>query len=92
MTAVPSHWSSVHALLSLVHAVADAFLASAGQAAAEPVQFSARSHSPAAARQTLLEAAKASAGQAALVPSQDSATSHVPALARQTVLDRKSVV
>src|SRR5206468_2571048 len=56
----------------------------------EPVQFSAASHGPAEARQTVLDDLKASAGQVALVPVQFSATSHTPAEARQTVLeDRK---
>src|SRR5205823_1816124 len=49
---VPSHWSRVQGLLSELQAVPLAFLTSVvGQVALEPVQFSARSHSPAAARQ-----------------------------------------
>src|SRR3989442_1704789 len=49
---VPSHWSRVQGLLSELQPVPLAFLRSVvGQVALEPVQFSARSHSPAAARQ-----------------------------------------
>src|SRR5207244_4615784 len=54
LSALPSHWSSVHGLPSSVHAVPLACLASAGHVALEPVQCSATSHSPAAARQTVL--------------------------------------
>src|SRR5439155_730936 len=60
-------------------------VASAGHAALEPVQVSARSHTPAAARHTVLAGWKTSAGQAALVPSQVSVTSQTPAAARHTV-------
>jgi hypothetical protein len=66
-----------------VHAVPAAFFASAGQVALEPVQFSVRSHSPAAARQTVLDEANPSAGQVVLAPVHVSATSHTPADARQ---------
>src|SRR5438552_1694165 len=48
---VPSHWSSVQGLLSAVQAVPLVFLLSAGQVLLVPVQVSAVSHSPAAARQ-----------------------------------------
>src|SRR5207249_12052596 len=58
---------------------------SAGHAALAPVQVSARSHAPAAARHTVLAAWNASAGQAALVPSQVSVTSQTPAAARHTL-------
>jgi len=82
---VPSHWSAVHGLLSAVHAVPADFFASAGQSGPFPGQFSAVSHSPADARQTVLEDWKPSAGQVVLVPLHVSATSHAPADARQTV-------
>src|SRR2546422_389831 len=85
VTCVPSHSSTVHGLPSEVHAVPLAFLASAGQSGPFPGQFSARSHSPAEVRQTVLDDSKASAGQAALDPVQVSATSQSPADARQTV-------
>src|SRR5439155_24509603 len=50
---VPSHWSRVQGLPSSVQPIPLAFLTSVvGQVALEPVQVSARSHSPAAARQT----------------------------------------
>ena len=72
-------------LPSLVHAVpADSF-ASAGQLGPLPGQFSGRSHSPAATRQTVLDEAKPSAGQVALEPEQVSATSQTSATAWQTV-------
>src|SRR5207244_2031252 len=58
-----------------------------GHAALDPVQFSATSHEPAEARQTVLEDWKPSAGHAALDPEQFSAASHGPAEARQTVLE-----
>jgi hypothetical protein len=79
----PSHWSLVQGLPSSVQAVPLAFLASEGQVAEEPVQVSARSHSPAAARQTVEDEAKALAGQSSDVPLQLSATSHAPAEGRQ---------
>src|SRR2546426_613309 len=50
---LPSHTSRVQTLPSAVHAVSDDFLASAGQDALVPVQFSAMSHSPTAERQTV---------------------------------------
>jgi len=84
-TLVPSHWSSVHGLPSLVHAVPEAFFASAGQLGPVPVQLSARSHTSAAARQTVEEDAKPSGGQSFVMPSQLSATSQVSAAGRQTV-------
>ena len=58
---------------------------SAGQAAAEPVQFSATSHWLVAERQTVALETKLSAGQALLEPVQVSATSQTPAEARQLV-------
>jgi hypothetical protein len=80
----PSQTSVLHGLPSSVHAVPADFFASAGQATPVPVQFSARSHSPPAARQTVLDEAKPSGGQTLLVPVQVSATSQTPAEARQT--------
>src|SRR5581483_238204 len=79
----PLQASSVHGLPSSVHAVPFDCFASAGQAAVEPVQFSARSHSSAAARQTVLDATKVFAGHVAVVPVHVSATSQKPAEARQ---------
>src|SRR5207249_392116 len=72
-------------LPSLVPAVPDARLATAGQLGPLPGQFSAGSHSPAEARHTVLEGLKASAGQTVLEPVQLSSTSHTPAAARHTV-------
>src|SRR5213078_2387852 len=54
--------------------VARAF-ASTGQLAADPVQFSAGSHSPAENRHVVVAGSKASFGQTVLVPVQLSATS-----------------
>jgi hypothetical protein len=79
--------SVVQALPSSVQAVPLAFFASVGQAAPVPVQDSATSHSPAAARHWIVEAEKTSAGHALLVPLQFSAMSQVPTDARHTVLD-----
>src|SRR5207253_1715458 len=75
----------VHALPSSVQAGPAALFASAGQSGPFPGQLSARSHSPAAPRQTTLEGWKPSAGQRSLTPSQVSATSHSPAAGRHTV-------
>src|SRR5438552_7299376 len=77
--------SAVHAFPLPGRSAELACLASAGQLALAPVQVSARSHSPAAARHTVLAGWKASAGQPALVPSQVSAMSQTPAAARHTV-------
>jgi len=85
VTAVPSHLSCVQALPSSVHAVPLAFLLSDGQLAEDPVQVSAASHSPAAARQTVVDGASASDGHVRAVPLHVSATSQEPAAARQTV-------
>jgi hypothetical protein len=85
VTFVPSHLSVVQALPSSVQAVPLAFFASAGQLGEVPVQFSAWSHSPPAARQTVVDGANPSAGQVNELPLQVSATSHAPADARQTV-------
>ena len=81
----PSHSSVLHGFPSSVHAVPAGVLASAGQAADEPVQFSAGSHSPAEARQTTKLGSNMSFGQVLLVPVQVSSTSHGPAAARHTV-------
>src|SRR3989442_1129362 len=51
---LPSHRSRVQGLASAVQAVPAALTASAGHVALEPVQLSARSHSFAAARQTVV--------------------------------------
>jgi hypothetical protein len=59
---------------------------SAGQSLPVPVQFSATSHGPEAARQTNEFGCFASLGQVALVPVQFSATSHTPAEARHTTV------
>src|SRR5947199_364563 len=48
---VPSHWSSEHGLASAVHPVPAGCFASAGHVALVPVQVSATSHTPPAARQ-----------------------------------------
>lgn len=55
-----------------------------GHAGDEPVQFSAGSHCPWLARQTVEFGSSTSLGQVALEPVQRSAGSHVPAEARQT--------
>src|SRR5712691_3313218 len=65
----PLHWSSVQGFPSLVHAEPFCSKASAGQLALEPVQLSARSHSPAEARQTV-PALPTGCWHAAVVPSQ----------------------
>src|SRR5881296_1494233 len=68
------------------------FLTSAGQAVVTPPQVSARSHSPAAARQTVPAPLMASAGQVALDPVQFSAASHRSTAARQTVLEGRKAL
>ena len=80
----PSHVSVVQGLPSSVHAVTDAVFASAGHAGPVPGQFSAGSHSPADARQTVLAGSNASFGHVVLVPVQCSSTSQDPTEARQT--------
>ena len=82
---LPSQVSVVHGLPSSMHAVPLGCLASGGQAALLPVQLSARSHSPAAPRHTVLDEAKSSAGHAELVPVHVSATSQAPAVPRHVV-------
>src|SRR5439155_1719962 len=80
----PTLFRSLHGLPSSVHAVPAGSFASPGQVALDPVQCSAGSHSPAEARQTVVEGLKALAGQAVLVPVQVSSTSQSPAAGRQT--------
>src|SRR5207253_3183803 len=82
---LPSHSSRLQGLPSSVQAVPAVLFASAGHAALDPVQNSAGSHSPAAARQRLAVGRKPSQGQAVPVPSQVSASSQSPAAARHTV-------
>src|SRR5207245_2476568 len=82
---LPSHSSRLHGLPSLVHAVPAALLASAGQLGPLPGQFSAGSHSPAEARQTVLEGLKARAEERRVGHEQRSPWSHTPADARHTV-------
>src|SRR5439155_4490848 len=85
VTPAPSPASVVHGLPPSVQAAPFACSASAAHEALAPVQVSATSQAPAAARHTVVAGWKASAGQAALVPSQVSATSQTPAAARHTV-------
>jgi len=80
----PSHSSVLHGLPSSVQAVPAGLLASAGHVAADPVQCSAGSHSPAENRQVVVAGSNASAGHVVLVPVQFSSTSQGPAAARQT--------
>ena len=82
-TLAPSHTSALQRIASGLHGVPAAARRSVGQEAEAPVQSSATSHSPIAARQTTLDAPKRSAGQTDAVPSHCSATSHAPAAARQ---------
>src|SRR5207247_853116 len=80
----PSHSSALQGLPSSVQAVPAGLLASAGHVGADPVQFSAGSHSPAENRQVVVAGSNASAGHVVLVPVQFSSTSQGPAAARQT--------
>src|SRR5205823_3926309 len=80
----PSHVSVVQALPSSVHAVPAGLLASAGQLGPVPGHISARSQSPADARQIVKPLRKPSAGQVVLVPVHVSAWSRSPAPGRQT--------
>jgi hypothetical protein len=80
---VPSHSSVLHGLPSSMQLVPAGLFASVGQVAALPGQPSARSHSPAEPRHSVVVGSKASAGQLVLVPVHVSATSHTPATARQ---------
>ena len=83
----PLQTSLVQGLESDVHDTPLALIMSEVHAALDPVQFSATSQGPAAARQTVDDDAKPFAGQLGPVPVQFSATSHGPAEARQTVLE-----
>src|SRR5437899_3237476 len=82
---VPLQVSAVHGLPSSVHAVPLACLASAGQLALEPVQVSARSHSPTTARHTVLAGWKASRAEERSVGTQLGAPWQTPAAAQHTV-------
>src|SRR5439155_621039 len=66
----PSQPSAVHGLPSSAQVVPLALHVSAGHSGPLPVHVSATSHSPAAARHTVVAAANPSAGQSLLVPSQ----------------------
>ena len=87
VTLVPLHWSSVQGFESAVHAVPFVFFASAGQTwPTTPVQFSARSHSPAALRQVNVFGCTTSAGHVLLEPVHVSSGSQTsPEPVRQTV-------
>ena len=61
---LPSHSSRLHGFPSDEQVVPAASFASVGQSAPEPVQFSARSHSPAEARHSKVAGSNASGGQA----------------------------
>src|SRR5438034_997588 len=74
---LPSHRSRVHGLVSAVHAVPADCLASAGQVVLVPVQLSATSHSPAAARHTA-PAFPAGCVHVALVPLHTSVVHTLP--------------
>ena len=67
-----------------MHAVPAEVFASAGQLGPSPGQFSPGSHSPADARQTVLDGLRTSAGQTVLDPVQVSSRSQSPAAARHT--------
>ena len=82
---LPSRRSVVQTFPSSVHAVPLACFASAGQATLVPVQLSATSHSPAAARHTVVVGSRTSAGQLVLVPVHVSTGSQMPADARHVV-------
>jgi len=68
------------------HTKPGASSASAGQAAASPLQVSAGSHVPADTRQVVPPASSPSVGQVALAPLHDSAASHTAADARHSKL------
>ncbi len=59
--------------------------AAAGQAALDPVQFSATSQTPAAERPTVVGERKVSGGGVALEPVPFLGQSHIPAAERETV-------
>src|SRR5207245_3669435 len=62
------------------------FFASTGQAAPEPVQDSAASHTSTAARHSVPAALNPSTGHASCAPSHRSSASHGPAAAPQTLV------
>jgi hypothetical protein len=68
-----------------MHRVPPGSRRSVGHIEPVPVQVSAASHGPRAARHTTVLAAKRSIGQSAAVPVQTSTRSHSVASARQTV-------
>src|SRR5207302_2731900 len=74
----PSHASSEQGLPSSVHSVPAACFPSVGQAASEPVQNSAASHSSTIGRHSVVAGLKALAGQSSLLPSQVAAMSQAP--------------
>ena len=82
---LPSHRSVVQTFPSSVHPVPLACFPSAGHPTLVPVQVSATSHSPAAARHTVVVGSRTSAGQLVLVPVQVSTGSQMPADARHVV-------
>src|SRR6185503_10080261 len=82
----PSHRSSVQGLPSSVQPLPPGCMTSAGHAESSPVQCSVTSHSPAAARQTVVLGSSTSSGHAAPVPVQCSTTSQTPAADRQMVV------
>src|SRR5205809_738721 len=88
---LPSHWSRVQGLVSGVQAVPLGCLASVGQVVLVPVQLSATSHSPAAARHTA-PAFPAGCVQVALVPLQTSRVQTLPSSVHAVVLDLKPSV
>lgn len=82
---VPLQRSVEQALPSSVQAVPALFTTSAGHVVLLPVQFSARSHSLVAARQTVLDGSNPSAGQVVDDPVHVSTASQTPTAARQVV-------
>src|SRR5207249_3209551 len=74
---VPLHWSTVHGLLSSVHAVPGGLRTSAGHVELEPVQVSAGSHTPVEARQ-LTPAFPVACWQRSFVPSHLSVVQALP--------------
>src|SRR5207249_11041743 len=85
------HRSRVHGLVSAVHAVPADCLASAGQVVLVPVQFSATSHSPAAARHTA-PAFPAGCVHVALVPLHTSVVQALPSSVQVVALAFKTSV
>ena len=86
------HTSLVVQLFASSHAAPTAASASLGHCAPAPVQRSAASHCPAAARHTIELSLNASAGQPTALPEQNSASSHGPAAARHTVVGGRNVL